>query len=87
MSIVSLPEKFCLGHGHYSAWKSEEGNLSGSDESEYPEISEFISLKTKLIWKLNQAQNYQKWLYPCFFPPGGGEKKHLSEWIKPHLTL
>ena len=49
MSIVSLPEKFCLGHGHYSGWKSEEGKLSGCDESEYPEISEFISLNTKLI--------------------------------------
>ena len=49
MSTVSLPEKFCLGHGHYSGWKSKEGNLSGSDDSEYPEISEFINLKTKLI--------------------------------------
>ena len=48
-STVSLPEKFCLGPGHYSGWKSKEGNLSGSDESEYPEISEFINLKTKSI--------------------------------------
>ena len=60
MSTVSLPEKFYLSYGHYSGWKFEEVDLPGSDIPEYPEISEFMNSKTKLILKLSQAQNYEK---------------------------
>lgn len=60
MSTVSLPEEFHPGHGHYSGWKFEEANLPASDVHEYPETSEFMNSKIKIILKLSQVQNSEK---------------------------